>query len=144
MVFHLDVSLWKLPKKTISLRRREPGDSEDRKLVELAPRCWREQVGTREWHALIPNPKQPGSLNISKFCAVPGPRVPYNFHVRFRRCNVVRHSCEAPPPQEILEHLRRLQKEKTLPWEPTTIIFRGYNPYFRDEYLHFSWFWVQG
>ena len=27
------------------------------------------------------------------------------------------------------------------PWEPTTIILRGYNPYFRDKNLHFSWFW---
>ena len=28
-----------------------------------------------------------------------------------------------------------------IPWEPTTIIFRGYNPYFRDEHLHVAWFW---
>ena len=28
-----------------------------------------------------------------------------------------------------------------LPWEPTTFIFRGYNPYIGVENLHFSWFW---
>ena len=29
-----------------------------------------------------------------------------------------------------------------VPWEPTNIMFRGYNPYFRDGHFHFSWFLV--
>jgi len=31
-----------------------------------------------------------------------------------------------------------------VPWEPTTFIFRGYNPYIgglKLKTLHFSWFW---
>ena len=32
--------------------------------------------------------------------------------------------------------------KKGLPWEPTTFIFRGYNPYFEGpKTSHFSWFW---
>jgi len=28
-----------------------------------------------------------------------------------------------------------------IPWEPTTFIFRGYDPYIEGLNLHFSWFW---
>ena len=28
-----------------------------------------------------------------------------------------------------------------IPWEPTTFIFRGYNPYIGGVNLDFSWFW---
>ena len=36
---------------------------------------------------------------------------------------------------------RWAENQSLTPWEPKTFIFRGYNPYFRDENLHVSRFW---